>query len=171
MLLIGHTMEDDMKLVQLILICFMVSCSSASQSTYISEENSVGWLHGNCLAIKQANLPFQKRFILVHLNEKKRTEMATVVRKVSPEDECPALLGDRGEVNMRAGYHFYWVESEGDVDLAIGMMDQENIKGFEFSFCTTLEGIMFSVSRGINAVVWSAYYYLGYESKPTCAME
>jgi len=59
------------------------------------------------------------------------------------------------------------VESQKPVNLAIGVLGAKSVSDLEFSFCNTTEGIQFSLSKS-SAVIWEGYYYLGYESEPTC---
>jgi hypothetical protein len=57
---------------------------------------SIGWLYGNCLAIKNRNIALPYTFTLVHLD-------------------------DRIAVNSGSGYSSYLVKSEQPANLAIGI--------------------------------------------------
>lgn len=150
----------------------VVSCSSLSEPKRAALDDKIGWLHGNCLAIKNASIPPYFQFTLVHLNTENTIEKATIKKRATDSDDCYPLLDDRVSVNTSAGYFFYTVDSKEPVNLAIGILNPEDISvsALNFSYCTTSEGVKFSASKNSSSV-WEGYYYLGYESEPTCASE
>ena len=150
------------------------SCSSLSRSRLKNKgfDREIGWLHGNCLAIKNANISPSYQFTLVHLDNEETIEKATVLKKATNSEECYPLLDDRAGVNKSAGYFFYIVKSGKPVNLAIGLLKPKDIliSGLKFSYCNSTEGMNFSISKD-SSKIWEGYYYLGYESEPTCASE
>lgn len=173
MLLIGHIMDDKVRLLIFFVMAIMsTSCSLLRDQYSDSLDNDVGWLHGNCLAMKNDNIPPNHQFTLVHLDNANTTEKAIVIKRTTNGEECYALLDDRASVNKSAGYTFYTVKSNRPVNLAIGILRPEevSISDAELSYCTTTEGVNFSISRN-GSEVWKGYYYLGYESESTCASE
>ena len=152
----------------LILIALTFSCSAFSQSTNESMDREVGWLHGNCLAIKNPDIPSQHYFKLIHLGEGAAVENAVVQEKTTDGEKCYPLLDDRVEVNTQSGYTYYLVKSKNPINLAIGVLESKVDLNLDFDFCNTSEGIQFSISKKDGSLVWGGYYYLGYESEPTC---
>ncbi|WP_020586144.1 hypothetical protein [Desulfobacter curvatus] len=162
-----------MKLFILFIIAVMAtSCSPLSKQDNNGLDNEIGWLHGRCLAIKNADIPPQYQIKLVHLDDEVTFEKAIVLKKTTESEECYPLMDDRASVNKNAGYFFYIIKSERPVNLAIGLLNPEelSISGLKFSYCTTTEGVQFSISKN-SSVIWQGYYYLGYESEPTCTSE
>lgn len=173
MLHIGHTMDDKMKLFILVIISIMtISCASLTKQIDDSLDSEIGWMHGNCLAIKNPDIPLQYEFTLVHLDEEDTVEKAIISKKTTKGEECYPLLDDRANINKSSGYFFYLVKSKKPVNLAIGILKPEGlpVSGNEISYCNTTEGLQFSISKN-NSVIWQGYYYLGYESDPTCKAE
>lgn len=157
-----------MKLILTITVSLIViSCSSLHQPRNEILDSEVGWMHGNCLVIKNSNISSQEHFTLVHLDDKKTIEKALIIKKAKNGEECYPLLGDRIDINKNSGYSFYIVKSKKTINLAIGVFKPENVSGLDFSSCNTTEGIQFSLSKK-GRVIWQGYYYLGYESEPTC---
>jgi hypothetical protein len=160
------------------LLLFFVLAVMATSCSLLPDQNSdgldsdVGWLHGNCLAIKNVNIPPNYQFTVVHLDNVNTTEESIIIRKTNNGEECYALLDDRASVNASAGYTFYTVKSNKPVNLAIGILRPEeiSISDTKLSYCTTTEGVNFSMSRN-GSEIWKGYYYLGYESESTCAPE
>lgn len=173
MTLIDHIMSNKMKLLFLLITSIMVaSCSSLSDRSSADMDHEVGWLHGNCLAIKNANVPYGHRLTLVHLDDQNIVEESTIGENATDSKECYPLSDDRVGVNKDAGYYFYTIKPKTYANLAIGLLSTDHISPSEskFSYCRTTEGINFFISRG-NSKIWDAYYYLGYDSEPTCPSE
>lgn len=166
-------MDDKMRLFLFFVIAIMAtSCSSVPVLNSDILDSEVGWLHGNCLAIKNAVIPPNYQFTLVHLDNENTTEKAIIIKKTTKSEECYPLLDDRASVNKSAGYFFYKVKSKKPVNLAIGILKPEDTSFSElkFSYCNTTEGMNFSISKN-SSEIWEGYYYLGYESEPTCTSE
>jgi hypothetical protein len=128
---------------------------------------NVGWLHGNCLAIKNQSISLPYTFTLIHLDENENSEKTVITEKATTRKGCYAIMDGRLEVNRDNGYSFYLVESEQVVNLAIGVLSNQETNAFKYSYCNTTEGIRFTLSKQ-NSILWEGYYYLGYESEPTC---
>ncbi|WP_155238651.1 hypothetical protein [Teredinibacter turnerae] len=160
------------------LLLFFVMAVMATSCSLLPDQNSdsldsdIGWLHGNCLAIKTANISPNHQFTLIHLDNANTTEKAIIIREATNGEECYALLDDRVSVNRSAGYTFYTVKSNMPVNLAIGILrpGEVSISDAKLSYCTTTEGVNFSISKN-GSEIWKGYYYLGYESESTCAPE
>lgn len=166
-------MGGKMKSLFLLIIAMMVaSCSSLPDRTGGNMDHEVGWLHGNCLAIKNADVPHGHKVTLVHLDDENVVEEATIGEKATDSKECYPLSDDRVDVNRDAGYYFYTIRPGVHTNLAIGLLNTEHMppSEFEFTYCHTTEGMNFSISRD-NHEVWNSYYYLGYDSEPTCTSE
>lgn len=162
-----------MKLIFSFVIAILAaSCSLAPKVNSDSLDSEVGWLHGNCLAIKNANVSPGSQLTLMYLDGENISEKAKIIKKATDSEECYPLLDDRASVNKSSGYFFYTVKSKKPVNLAIGILKPEEVSVYElkFSYCNTTEGINFSISKS-NSKIWEGYYYLGYESEPTCTSE
>lgn len=156
-------------LLSTILSLLATACSQKTLLYTDDLEMSIGWLHGNCLAIKNKTIALPHTFTLVHLDKSRSTENAEITQKATTGEACYPLLTDRLEVNSDSGYSFYLVKSELPVNLGIGLLDKNNTKDIEYSYCNTTEGIRFFISSQ-NTIIWEGYYYLGYESEPTCGI-
>lgn len=130
-------------------------------------DSQFGWLHGNCLAIKQAHLELPQKITLARLDDPMRIDSGTITHTAVSADQCHALMSDRAQTNKSSGYSFYVVETSQPVNLAIGMLNGLDAGKFDFSSCSTSEGMVFSVSNK-KSVIWKGYYYLGYDTEATC---
>ena len=163
-------MGDKMKKLMFIpFFLLLASCANLSQNAGKDAETKIGWMHGNCLAIKNPSIAFPKKIILVRLDNKNKFDTGVITKKALSGDECYALMDDRKKVNESNGYYFYEVKTRDPVNLAIGLLgpgigDQKTL---DYDVCSTSEGMRFSVSRG-KAAVWKGYYYLGYDTEATC---
>lgn len=134
----------------------------------LDKNNQIGWMHGNCLAIKNASLPTQSELTLILLDEPQTIGKGKVIEKVSSGDKCYSLMDDRRAVNIDSGFSFYLIDTNPAVKLAIGLVGESiNKQKYYFDYCATTEGINFRI-KDHEKVIWSEYYYLGYESEATC---
>lgn len=165
--LTGHLTDGNMKVLILLCLVFLsISCSGDNPAPALLEKN-IGWMHGNCLAIKNKNIKTPSDITLVKLEEGNIIEKATIVAKTNNQENCFPLFADRKKINMANGYSFYLVDSTTPVDLAIGVIDGERLNASDFSYCTTAEGIKYFF-KDSSILIWEGYYYLGYDSQATC---
>jgi len=153
-------------LVLLASLNLIASCSS-NGPTNPALQDDIGWLYGNCLAIKNTSLSSETPITLVYLNGDQSVAKASVSTRAVSSAECPALKDDRRNINEASGYIFYLVESERPVDYAIGISGPGSLTGLSFSYCNTREAVRYTVKKN-NSVIWQGYYYLGYDQDPTC---
>lgn len=167
-------------IVVLLSFSFLVSACSKTpdeqevQSTLAASDydSSVGWLHGNCLAIKNLNLTSGTAIIVVQPNQPQIISHATISGRANSSETCKALLDDRRKVNRENGYTFYTVDSKPEINLGIAVLGTNNtLDDYGFDYCSTQEGVVFTLNARPEhggAELWRGYYYLGYESEPTC---
>lgn len=179
MLPTGLSTEDNMtnffSFILIFIVTFTVACSknnpNIGATEIINYENATGWLHKNCLAIKNKNIPNGALVTIVLLDKPQNISQATVQSKTTDSKKCLPLLEDRRKINISSGYSFYLINSELDINLGIALIGEiKNIKKYAFDYCTTTEGILYSLKKidQSDDKLWSGYYYLGYESKATC---
>ncbi len=191
-----HLMEDGMKIFKLAairlgifsgLVLFLLGCTPMSESnSEVSDVSSrvVGWLHGNCLAI-EADIDLNSyNLVVVDLAVNHHVRKLKIGKKAETADECYALLQDRIAINTENGRRFYTVISTSPINLGIGIVstgaddNEDNIldinndgKKDTFSYCSTSEGVKFSIWDGVaykSELIWSDYYYLGYDTEADC---
>ena len=169
----------------------LLACTSSAQlQTSKSEtgelDRSVGWLHGNCFAVRNSDLSIGAQLVVVKLGDVQEIVDATVLGRASDGKVCHALLDDRKAVNAMHGTYFYTVASQTPIDLAIGVIrgkggraaGEDDVLDLDkdghrdaFSQCSTAEGVRFGVWQGQpfkTKMIWSAYYYLGYDTTANC---
>ncbi len=180
MLRIGHLMAANMiKFSSLIAVCIsilLVACAGiydkSSTTESIDYGKNIGWLHGNCLAIKNVNLAKDTKMRIVQLDEPQTIFNATVLNKADDGEKCFPLSEDRRKINISTGYTFYLINSELEINLGVAVIGSEiNNKEHTFNYCSTSEGILFSLKQANKndaEDLWSGYYYLGYDTKATC---
>jgi hypothetical protein len=169
---------------------YIFGCSSASLMRSSGRKRDldgvVGWLHGNCIAVKNPEVLSGTRLVVVRLDNGQEIVPSEILRKASDEEECYALTEDRRKVNTDGGLHFYTVTADKPIELGIGVIQMENDTTFTetkivdlngdgsqdtFSQCATSEGIQFSVWDAAayeSNLIWSGYYYLGYDTEANC---
>ena len=149
----------------------------------------MGWVHGNCLAIKNSTLRKGTQIALISLDGKQAIYTAQIDTPASVESDCPALSENRAQPNKMDGRVFYQLNfpQSGADQLAIAILaDSLPMRSDIMTFnkdldgdgiievvntCDTSEGIEFSLWSGaVNTgkLLWSDYYYLGYDLQPTC---
>lgn len=156
-------------------ILVLASCGELTHHREVVEQapvdSRIGWLHGNCLAVKNPDIPGNRAITVAALDEPVRYGRAKVIGPASGADECPALMEDRRSVNIGNGYSFYQVSDTEGLDLGIGFLDMDaKVRNYHLDYCTTSEGVQFHVRDG-SALVWTGYYYLGYDTEVTCGTE
>jgi hypothetical protein len=180
----------------LMLIAAAISCGRRSEPgqpaaaiAAFSFTEGIGWWHGSCLAITNANLARGTPVALVIMAEPQAVQQARIQERTNSPAACQALMEGRGAVNAKPGMSFYTLEAAGlaSTDMGFGIvpppvnpvvvnglaqadLDQDGHREV-FSSCATSEGIKFTVwteqsYRGEPR--WSGYYYLDYDTKPTC---
>lgn len=185
-----------MRAATLLLIIAATACRRGTESTQHSTNREVfpfdtrtGWFHGACLAISDPNLARATKVDLVVMGEPQRVLQGQVGEKVSSAASCTPLTEGRRSHNAKDGTSFYGLEGTKltPTDMGIGIVNPPQelvvLNGLAqtdlnsdgrpevFSSCATTEGINFAVStekqyQGVR--LWSKYYYLGYDMKPTC---
>ena len=149
----------------------------------------IGWLHGNCIAIKKKILQSGEKLTVISLGESQFLYEAEIIEPTQSSEKCFALLEGRKDVNVAEGYYFYKVTppKQGKLNLGIGLIDlkpkiykkNEMIYGDingdghnnYFTQCSTSEGVQFNIwSDGIykGDPIWSGYYYLDYTTEENC---
>ncbi len=156
-----------------------LSCAQKQEDLSAFEANDysrrVGWVDGDCLAIQNAKLSAGSEITVVVLDELQYRIVAKVLGEATDGETCFPLLGDRRSVNVGSGYSFYQIKSDKKINFAIavteGSLASEN---YSFDYCSTLEGISFSVKKAnqnTDEEIWNGYYYLGYDAEATCDIE
>lgn len=155
--------------IVLSLLILSISCAANNLQTNsdLFVEKNIGWMHGNCLVIKNQDIKIPADITLVKLEANNTTEKATIISKTTSQEDCFPLLEDRRKINISSGYSFYLVKSVVPIDLAIGVIGSEELNVSNFSYCTTIEGIKYLI-KDSSTVIWEGYYYLGYDSEVTC---
>lgn len=164
------------------------SAGSSQPSMSFDYNRHIGWVHGRCLAIKRTDLSAGMVVQVVALESPQRTMKTSVTSVATHDSGCLALLPDRGKINQKKGRSFYILDlPEGVNFLAVGVLDYEGEllpvadgvrmdldrdgKQEAAGFCQTSEGMKFfllPVDQSGAPPIWSDYYYLGYDTKPTC---
>jgi hypothetical protein len=149
----------------------------------------IGWIHGSCIAIKNAALASGTPVALVITGEPQQVRQARIAERTTSPEKCQALMPGRSAGNAKPGMFFYSLDAPAisATDMGIGIvkppanpgvmngraqvdLDRDGIKEV-FSSCATTEGIKFAVWAGKayqGEPRWSGYYYLDYETKPSC---
>ncbi len=160
---------------------------TASQSTYDINTHT-GWLHNNCLAIKNNTLSKNDKVTIVSFAQEQQILSSIINKKAESATDCPALLADRKKINISAGYSFYLIKQTREkIDLAIGLVNNPakliklngqvsgdvngDGKPEYFTQCSSSEGLHFSIwteKPDSGEPLWSGYYYLGYDIEPNC---
>lgn len=167
------------------LIVFATNLRAADQQKQNKLDSSIGWLHGNCLAIKNKHLDNNTKLKVVELDAQS-SFLATILRNANNADECYPLQEDRKSINLQSGNSFYLVSSTKPIEIGIGIisnnLDGNNLENKlldsnqdgrkdTFSYCYTSEGISFNIWKEAahkSALIWSGYYYLGYDTEENC---
>jgi len=160
------------RLLCAVLIAVLAACSNVhKQEDLVAGAGSnerIGWLHGNCLAIKNPDITNQNALTLILLDEPQSIIKGKIIGKATTGEQCYPLLEDRRQINVDSGYSFYLIDTEKPVNLAIGVLGDDNsVSTYQFDYCTTSEGVLFSANKN-GVEVWNGYYYLGYDSEATC---
>ena len=173
-----------------LLIAGISGCSIQSQHDISTEtKNSVekvGWLHGNCFAIRNAKIEKGTKLLIVRLGNKADVIPAKLLYKTESEKDCYAMMADRKSVNLASGATFYVVSLSQPLETGIGVLDgngknplrdlvvaaKNNAPSLRrFTQCATSEGLQFNLWNGPpykSKALWSAYYYLGYDTEANC---
>jgi hypothetical protein len=171
----------------------LVGCRAAQESAPAQQpaatgspslEQRIGWVHGSCLAIADKMLALDTPVAIVSFDDTPSVIDARVGGLTMSSERCPALLDDRRVANVTKGWSFYELRlpPAPTVDLGIGVTgDVRRVNaGIDvsgdgiadmFTQCATSEGISFAVWSGTpyqGTPLWSAYYYLGYDTTATC---
>ena len=165
-----------------------VQTNSSSTSQGLKE--NIGWIHGNCLAVRNAKINPGTSIQVIQLGKSQKVVDAKVINSISESNsECFALLNDRAEINRQDGRFFYRLDinKESLNTMAIGLVaasakirNLNSVVEFDLNndgtaehadTCLTSEGVQFYISSNKTfdeKALWSDYYYLGYDNKPTC---
>jgi hypothetical protein len=146
----------------------LAACATPPAPANAKPNYQFGWMAGSCVALQQADIAAHQVVTIVALDDHNTASTGVITGKAVPGEACPPLLSDRADFNTAEGNHFYALKSAPKLDAAIVIVGAASTRGLQFASCTTEEGIRFMVSDG-KSVVWKGYYYLGYDTTPTCA--
>lgn len=169
-------MKKHAYLVLILSAVLVTACADETQTnTGITDfDSEVGWLHGNCLAIKNDDIADGTALTLMLLDEPKQTMTATVANPAQTGDVCLPIKAGRTEVNLASGYSFYNVDADVDIELAIGIIGSAApVDNYAFDYCTAEEGILYrlkTADQSSERDLWQGYYYLDYDTEVTCDM-
>ena len=162
--------------------------AAVKESEAFDLDRNVGWIHGACLGIKHTDLQPGSKVQIISLENPQKALAATVTGVAAADSNCPAMLPDRIQVNQSKGRTFYVLDVDKGANLlAVGLVgldasltavknaiqvDLQPMKTTAIAgSCQTSEGIRFYLTRPNGKTqtrIWSDYYYLGYDTKPTC---
>lgn len=165
-----------------------ISLAADRRSETFDFNRYIGWIHGGCLGIKNEKLHPGTGVHVISLENPQSVRESTIVGGATSGNECPALLPDRMKVNQRKGRSFYRLDLPTGTDfMAIGVVALEakmtsaagtilidltqDGKTAIAGVCQTSEGVQFYLAPRDSSGqgrLWSDYYYLGYDTKPTC---
>jgi hypothetical protein len=183
MALIGSPMHFWAILLSLSLIGGAVGTACGQQGAKLSSK--IGIVNsmtdgGVCLAIRNSRLKARQAITAVYTEKPQYTRVGYVVRRL--DSNCSSEI----EPIERATYYILRFASEDIpiVDLAVVgkpkvrkskrlvAIDVDNDgKGEFFRSCTGIEGLGLTIWKGrplIGKRLWYAYYYLKYDTVPTC---
>ena len=168
------------------LVLYSVSTSHAVDGCRMDDlDGCIGWLHGNCMGIKNSGVKKGALVTVVELGDGNALVQAMIVKKAHHGKECNALRDEIRDTNLAGDTSFYVVSSKKRIELGVGVINSsENdavVKNLlhgrkkslqeKFKYCTTAEGIRFTVWSGKaydSKLLWSGYYYLGYDTEENC---
>lgn len=152
-------------------------------------KHNIGWIHGACLAIRNRNIKPGTSIRIVVLSTPQTIIDTKILGTADTKSGCPALLNDRADINKQDDRYFYTLDAgrASPNVMAIGLMPAvANAKSTKSmvdldlnkdgttehaNTCLTSEGVQFYISSSATfdeKALWSDYYYLGYDNKPTC---
>jgi hypothetical protein len=146
-------------------------------------ERRLGWTDDACLAIANPALAVDTPIVVVSLDAKPPALVdGRIVASTDSSEICAPLRDERRAANMVAGAAFYEVMLSDTVKSGIavvgtakrvgGGLDVDGDGRSEiFTQCVTSEGVSYQVWRDVayqGKALWSGYYYLGYDTEPTC---
>lgn len=170
-----------MKVVIVTLILSFMTIGSLDTNASSSSNKSIGWFHGNCIAIYNKNIPKGTEINIIPIEDHVTAIKAKILDKISDDSQCNALSADRKYVNIADDkVYFYKLFADTVLDIGIGILNDSENK-FEiydinkdgvndkFHSCTSSEGIHFKIFDGITKnLIWNGYYYLGYDIESNC---
>lgn len=187
---------NGLRTAMLLLLVAAVACGrvsepkprAASGATFRFAEQ-IGWLHGPCLAIANPDVVAGTAAVLVLTGEPQTVRHARIGKRTNAPEDCQALMPGRAASNAKPGTFFYTLEADAldSTDMGFGIVApsataqvvngvvrvdlEQNGHSEVFSSCATTEGIKFAVwteKTYQGQPRWSGYYYLDYETQPTC---
>ncbi len=164
---------------------------SQSQTTPFDYDTRVGWVHGNCARFRSGTAVVGHSVSIVLTQEPQSVVSAKILRVATSEDSCPALADDRRTMNADKDAQFVVLDKAiPSAKVGIALLDyaasiaiahgkahadlEGNGAGEYFTECATSEGARFAIWHGPREESgrrWSGYYYLGYDTVPTCPPE
>jgi hypothetical protein len=141
----------------------------------------LGWVTRSCLATANGSLTPGSPIAVVSMDDKATIVGGRVGGRTASDAKCPAQMPDRRAVN-ESRWSFYEVQLSAPVDLGIAVLGEakavnggldlnEDGAPETFTRCASSEGVWFRVWSGPayqGRPLWSAYYYLGYDTEVTC---
>lgn len=154
-----------------------------------SYADHLGWWHGRCLAISNDHITSGTPVTLIVTGTPQVVRSAKVGEHVNSGELCAALKGGRATANAKPDISFYALQADSieTTDMGIGITStpiastvvngrveasllQDQHKNV-FTTCATSEGMKFAVwvdKAYVGEPLWSGYYYLDYDTTPTC---
>lgn len=154
---------------------------SASKSVNLAPHASeYGWIHAGCFASLSSNDLTGATVKIIDL-QGERILHGRLTKRIDPlaitaqdQQQCFALSNARLEHNLTEGRSFYSIETDSNVGLAIGVLNDAR---FDFnplhgySYCQTTHRLLFTVweqAPYTSAIRWKDSYYVDDPMIPTC---
>lgn len=182
-----HNISQNIRILLLLSLCSasLIACqqpqSSGNSEAVLQYDfhKNTGWIHGNCIAIKNNSLKQGTQVDITVLGKEQRRISAEIVKETDDITGCFGLYEDRAAINKSENRRFYTLNIQ-DADtnfIAIGLINTNNrlthkdLETKVFGSCETSEGMNFYIWKEKefkDKPLWTDYYYLGYDVTPTC---
>jgi len=164
----------------IIVIAAWVCIGQSRLDTKLGIVNSISSTEA-CLAIQNKALKNQKRIAVVLLDKPQSAHSATILRKV--EKTCSSRID---VFDKDSSFYLLKMRNADNVWVGIGIVDPGKIAIISgtassdlngdgrkeyFRSCTSTEGVHLTIWTGKPLTgnrIWHQYYYLGYDTEPTC---
>ncbi|CDH44797.1 hypothetical protein [Candidatus Contendibacter odensensis] len=149
----------------------------------------LGWVDDACFVSTRAGLPNKTPVTVIFTGKRQRIIRAYIQKPVATDDfkACQPLSENRREVNAKPGIAFYALAADKELKGIVGIgiigptgtllqtrsmvytdLDSDGRRE-HFGHCMTSEGIRYQANEADEAKpIWTGYYYLGYDTEPTC---
>ncbi|GHA64550.1 hypothetical protein ACFFLZ_03875 [Photobacterium aphoticum] len=167
------TQHNTLALTTLISAFALAGCQSTQTTTLspllTNAKQHIGWISGECFAIKNAQLEAGDTVHVVNVTNNQRQAVNILSTNATP---CQKLASQQTAVSGQQMHTYYQVDRVNAADPVIALLgNPKTLANYHYQSCTLSNGTFFYITAPQGQQLWSDSFYSGEKTLPTCSSD